>query len=442
MTRAGFNATSDVARGFEAACLWQAAAPESPPPDAAAFAGRSFDGQLRSTRPAKDDRRTNETETAAALAGCCLPMPILEPPPAGESTLKLDASIEIDVPEPRAGKQPAAPIGGQGIAVELPVELAADAVPHRPAGELPEVTQSSALTDAQADCAEAAGDPAKPVSGRHSASSKPHAPRLTHFALDHNSVPTESEATLDPVIAQPTPHAEPEAASGGSTAEAEPARSDDWLHGDAATPDSPSPTDHEPQPLPVRSGFPTVPTPEWRIMPVPPLQAYAVPAAIEHDRGKAGRPARPMAVDSARFLGRVARAFELARQRGGELQMRLSPPELGSLRLAVRVQEGVLAARLEAETAEARFALIDNLPALRERLASAGIRVERFDVDLMQEHHREPSGQNNSQSREPSRQSAVRNHLARNDHRPPAESQSSVLRRPPESGSARLNVII
>jgi flagellar hook-length control protein FliK len=43
-------------------------------------------------------------------------------------------------------------------------------------------------------------------------------------------------------------------------------------------------------------------------------------------------------------------------------------------------------ARLEAETDVARAAIVDNLPALRERLAEQGVRIERFDVDLMQRH--------------------------------------------------------
>jgi flagellar hook-length control protein FliK len=89
-------------------------------------------------------------------------------------------------------------------------------------------------------------------------------------------------------------------------------------------------------------------------------------------------------IDTQRILTRVARAFVMAQDGGGELRLRLSPAELGSLRLEVRVQEGVLQARVEAETPAARTVLIENLPALRERLAEQGVRIERFDVDLMQ----------------------------------------------------------
>ena len=48
-----------------------------------------------------------------------------------------------------------------------------------------------------------------------------------------------------------------------------------------------------------------------------------------------------------------------------------------------------MTARIEAESSAARSLLLDNLPALRERLADQNIRLEQFDVDLMQ---RQPGG--------------------------------------------------
>lgn len=90
-------------------------------------------------------------------------------------------------------------------------------------------------------------------------------------------------------------------------------------------------------------------------------------------------------VDATRFVGRVAKAVQTAHERGGALQLRLSPPELGSLRLQLVVENGVMSAALEAENATARQVLLDHLPALRERLAEQNIRIERFDVDVRQE---------------------------------------------------------
>jgi flagellar hook-length control protein FliK len=90
-------------------------------------------------------------------------------------------------------------------------------------------------------------------------------------------------------------------------------------------------------------------------------------------------------VDSARFIGRVTKAFETAQHRGGTLQLRLSPPELGSVKLELTVNQGVMTASLETENAAARQTLLNHLPALRERLAEQNIRIERFDIDVRQE---------------------------------------------------------
>jgi flagellar hook-length control protein FliK len=91
-------------------------------------------------------------------------------------------------------------------------------------------------------------------------------------------------------------------------------------------------------------------------------------------------------VDAARFVGRVAKAVQTAQERGGALHLRLSPPELGSLRLELSMQNGAMTATVETETSAARQVLLDHLPALRERLAEQNIRIERFDVDVRQEN--------------------------------------------------------
>lgn len=92
-------------------------------------------------------------------------------------------------------------------------------------------------------------------------------------------------------------------------------------------------------------------------------------------------------VDPARFVGRVAKAFQTAHERGGTLQLRLSPPELGAMRLELTVKDGVMTAALETDNANARRVLLDHLPALRDRLAEQNIRVDRFDVDVRQENN-------------------------------------------------------
>jgi flagellar hook-length control protein FliK len=87
-------------------------------------------------------------------------------------------------------------------------------------------------------------------------------------------------------------------------------------------------------------------------------------------------------VDPARFVSRVARAVHTAQERGGPLHLRLSPPELGAMRLELSVNQGALTATIETDNSTARQLLLDNLPALRERLAEQNVKIERFDVDV------------------------------------------------------------
>lgn len=98
---------------------------------------------------------------------------------------------------------------------------------------------------------------------------------------------------------------------------------------------------------------------------------------------RADRGLQITSADQRRFVDRIAKAVHTAEGRGGTLRLRLSPPELGSLRLEVKLLNGVMSAKVEAETPLARSLLLDSLPVLRERLEEQGVRVEQFDVDLL-----------------------------------------------------------
>jgi len=100
--------------------------------------------------------------------------------------------------------------------------------------------------------------------------------------------------------------------------------------------------------------------------------------------GSADGPEEPGQADRARFVQRVSRAFQTMSRRhtNGSVRLRLSPAELGSLRLEIAVRDGMMTAKVEAETQAARSLLLDNLPTLRERLAEQNIKIDRFDVDL------------------------------------------------------------
>lgn len=144
-------------------------------------------------------------------------------------------------------------------------------------------------------------------------------------------------------------------------------------------------------------------------------------------------------VDQARFVQRVAGAIARAGQRDGEIHLRLSPPELGSLRLQIRVEEGALTARMEAENSAARGLILENLPTLRDRLAEQNIRIERFEVELGQQnqagadqsHQHDHTGRQHSGSHEPGSEAATASEASDDEASPAkrtiAEKQINVV---------------
>ena len=87
-------------------------------------------------------------------------------------------------------------------------------------------------------------------------------------------------------------------------------------------------------------------------------------------------------VDRVRFLQRVSSAFQAADEQGGQIRLRLSPPELGSMRLELSVRNGMMTAHVQTETDAARNMLLDHLPQLRDRLAEHNIKIDHFNVEL------------------------------------------------------------
>ncbi|RMF41948.1 MAG: flagellar hook-length control protein FliK [Planctomycetota bacterium] len=83
-----------------------------------------------------------------------------------------------------------------------------------------------------------------------------------------------------------------------------------------------------------------------------------------------------------RLVQRIARSFNRLTPHGGQITLRLHPPQLGALAVRVRIEGRSLEARLTAETSAARDAILENLPALRTRLADQGFEISQFQVDV------------------------------------------------------------
>lgn len=145
-------------------------------------------------------------------------------------------------------------------------------------------------------------------------------------------------------------------------------------------------------------------------------------------------------IDRARFVHRVAGALRSMSEQNHTLRLRLSPPELGSLRIEITVRNGQMSARFEAETPEAKNLLLDHLPALKERLAGQEIKIQQFHVEVAD---RQPGGGTQHAGQEESRRREARAATAGGSARgKPAEPVGETARQPRLGGDGRLNVIV
>jgi len=103
--------------------------------------------------------------------------------------------------------------------------------------------------------------------------------------------------------------------------------------------------------------------------------------ASEHAAARKGAAARSTL--SLAGLQRVVSAARMSAAGGGmQVRLTLHPESLGEVMVQVRWERGVLTARLDAATPDARAALEGGLASLRTALAEQGVSVERLQVGL------------------------------------------------------------
>lgn len=96
---------------------------------------------------------------------------------------------------------------------------------------------------------------------------------------------------------------------------------------------------------------------------------------------------------------RLTRGLQSALQQpGGTVTLRLTPPELGTVRIQLQLASGTVSASLQAESASARTMLTQQLSQLRTALESQGLNVERLNVQPMQQTSQSSLQQQSQQS--------------------------------------------
>ena len=130
------------------------------------------------------------------------------------------------------------------------------------------------------------------------------------------------------------------------------------------------------------------------------------------DASKAAQPNQPSSPDELtqheriRLVQRVARSFARLGPTGGQINLRLHPPQLGSLNVQVRLEGRSMTAKLTTETSAARDAILESLPVLRGRLAEQGYEVSQFQVEVADNNADANFGRNNEQAAQDSRRDA------------------------------------
>ncbi len=123
-------------------------------------------------------------------------------------------------------------------------------------------------------------------------------------------------------------------------------------------------------------------------------QGRSDPARTEVARSNPG--SQISAYQETKLVQRVLRGVEQLANGGGQVRLRLHPPELGSLQMSLRMEAGQVYAKLEVENTTARDALLNNVQILKDRMAEQGMRVAAFEVEVSTDSS--GSGIANSQS--------------------------------------------
>ena len=81
-------------------------------------------------------------------------------------------------------------------------------------------------------------------------------------------------------------------------------------------------------------------------------------------------------------LDQAAYAIQYSHVSGQQMQLHLNPPELGALQVDVSMHNGLLTARIEAQTPTAQQILTDNISQLKDSLTQQGVSFDQIDVHL------------------------------------------------------------
>lgn len=127
-------------------------------------------------------------------------------------------------------------------------------------------------------------------------------------------------------------------------------------------------------------------------------QSGAPRADAKEGAQDAQRPDVLTQAERVRLVQRVSRSFARLGPMGGQISLKLHPPQLGALNVQVRMEGRSMTAKLTTESGAARDAIMESLPVLRKRLAEQGFEISSFQVEVADTQTDASSGSDNSRS--------------------------------------------
>ncbi|MCC6681702.1 MAG: flagellar hook-length control protein FliK [Phycisphaeraceae bacterium] len=118
--------------------------------------------------------------------------------------------------------------------------------------------------------------------------------------------------------------------------------------------------------------------------------------------------------DDSLNAARLARGLNNAvNQRGGAVTLRLTPPEMGTVRIQMQITGTQVSVRFHAETEQGQAMLAQNLGQLRQTLEGQGLHVDRISVQTMQPQ--QSTSSNHSSQQQDQQRSDSQQHESRAD---------------------------
>jgi|GEM_PF-4238471 len=129
-------------------------------------------------------------------------------------------------------------------------------------------------------------------------------------------------------------------------------------------------------------------------------------------------------LNAEQLVDHVSQAVRVSQQSGKTMKFRLQPPELGTLQVEIRQDNGMLTARLEVHTEAALKAITHNITQLRDAIHHTGGNIEKINVQFAESRNEHQPSNHSRQQGQEQKQNGERQGSERNRNSFGSENES------------------